>query len=232
MAQMGSYVPAESAAIGVVDKIFTRIGASDRLAQGQSTFMVEMQEVATVLANATAKSLIILDEVGRGTSTYDGVSIAWAVVEHLTKSTPRTLFATHYFELTQLAEQIPGIFNAHATAKEWPGADGRRQVVFLYQIIDGPADRSYGIHVADMAGVPRSCIERAREILEELESGLPTVAGRPGGGKSAITGKAKQMEFFGAHPLVDEVAALNVDALTPLEALNTLAKLKEKAKKG
>jgi DNA mismatch repair protein MutS len=226
LAQMGSFVPAESATIGVTDKIFTRIGASDRLAQGQSTFMVEMQEVAALLESATSKSLLILDEVGRGTSTYDGVSIAWAVIEHLAKSLPRTLFATHYFELTQLPALLPGVFNMHATAKEWASADGRKQVVFLYQIRDGAADRSYGIHVAEMAGLPDRCIERAREILKQLESGdhqVKPVAKPPAG---------QQLEFFAEHPVVEKLRLMQADTMTPLEALNNLARLIRHSREG
>lgn len=224
LAQMGSFLPVKSARIGIVDKIFTRIGASDRLSQGQSTFMVEMREVATLVANTTPRSLLILDEVGRGTSTYDGVSIAWAVVEYLARSvaggSPRTLFATHYFELTQLAESIPGVVNAHATAKEWPGANGRKQVVFLYQIRPGAADRSYGIHVAEMAGLPDACIVRAREILHHLESGDHRLAA------PARPKQRSQLELFEAHPVVEELRSLDLDTLTPLEALNVLSKLK------
>ena len=228
MAQMGSFVPADQATIGLVDRIFTRIGASDRLTQGQSTFMVEMNEVATLLLNSTPKSLVVLDEVGRGTSTYDGVSIAWAVVDYLAKMTekggPRTLFATHYFELTQLENTLPGVANAHATAKEWPGPDGRRQVVFLYQIQSGPADQSYGIHVAEMAGIPDECIVRAREILKTLETGNHQLS----------SGKSKkpsppQLDLFGDHPVVEELKQLRIEELTPLEALNKLAQLKKKA---
>jgi DNA mismatch repair protein MutS len=228
MAQMGSFVPAQAAEIGLVDKIFTRIGASDRLSQGQSTFMVEMQEVATLLANATERSFLVLDEVGRGTSTYDGVSIAWAVIEHLAalaKGAPRTLFATHYFELTQLEGRLPGVFNAHATAKEWPGPDGRRQVVFLYQISRGAADRSYGIHVAEMAGLPDACIDRAREILKELEAGNHRLD------QAAPSGSAGQLEFFMTHPALDDLRRLDVNTLTPLEALNTLASIKRRLEK-
>ncbi|MCG3204720.1 MAG: DNA mismatch repair protein MutS [Elusimicrobia bacterium] len=221
LAQMGSFVPAESATIGLVDKIFTRIGASDRLAQGQSTFMVEMQEVATLIQNCSQQSLLILDEVGRGTSTYDGVSIAWAVIEHLSKLGPRTLFATHYFELTQLEGRLPGVFNAHATAKEWTGSDGRKQVVFLYQILPGPADRSYGIHVAEMAGVPQVCIEKAREILRHLESGDHRLSLEKGSRAGT-----QQLELFADHPVLAELRSLQVETLTPLEALNHLARLK------
>ncbi len=224
MAQMGSFIPAESAVIGLVDKIFTRIGASDRLSKGQSTFMVEMQEVASLLLHSTPRSLLILDEVGRGTSTYDGVSIAWAVVEYLSKEKrSRTLFATHYFELTQLADKWPGVSNAHATAKEWSAPDGKKQVVFLYQIRPGAADRSYGIHVAEMAGVPEACIKRARVILTQLESGNHKL--------SAVSPNESQpaLDLFNEHPVIQELKALDVNSLTPLEALNTLADIKRKA---
>ena len=225
LAQIGSFVPSASAQIGLVDRIFTRIGASDRLSQGQSTFMVEMNEVANLLLNATGKSLVVLDEVGRGTSTYDGVSIAWAVVDHLSQSKgPRTLFATHYFELTQLPNQIPTVMNMHATAKEWPGPDGRRQVVFLYQILPGPADRSYGIHVAEMAGIPDGCIRRARDILKQLESGNHqlSIQEREKNGQP-------QLDLFSRHPVIDDLQNLRVEEMTPLEALNKLADLKKRA---
>jgi DNA mismatch repair protein MutS len=226
MAQMGSFVPAEKMTIGVVDKIFTRIGASDRLAQGQSTFMVEMQEVANLLANATGKSLLVLDEVGRGTSTYDGMSIAWAVIEHLSRSNgsaPRTLFATHYFELTGLADKLPGVVNAHATAREWTNQEGRKQVVFLYQIKPGAADRSYGIHVAEMAGLPETCINRSREILTQLESGDHRV--QKNGPKQK---NDNQMRLFDEHPVVQEIRGLNLDHLTPMQVFTLLSELKEK----
>jgi DNA mismatch repair protein MutS len=162
--------------------------------------------------------LLILDEVGRGTSTYDGVSIAWAVIEHLSKRGPRTLFATHYFELTQLEGRLPGVYNAHATAKEWPGADGRRQVVFLYQILPGAADRSYGIHVAEMAGLPDECIDRSRAILKQLESGDHKLA-------NAVPPATQQLELFGTHPVLEELKKLHVEAMTPLDALNALHQL-------
>ncbi len=226
MAQMGSFVPAEKMTMGLVDKIFTRIGASDRLAQGQSTFMVEMQEVANLLANATGKSLLVLDEVGRGTSTYDGMSIAWAVIEYLSKtngSSPRTLFATHYFELTGLADKLAGVINAHATAREWSTPDGRKQVVFLYQIKPGAADRSYGIHVAEMAGLPEECINRAREILTQLESGDHRVQ------KSGAPKKSdNQLRLFDEHPVVKEIRDIDLNHLTPMQAFTILSELKEK----
>ncbi|MDE2492043.1 MAG: DNA mismatch repair protein MutS, partial [Elusimicrobia bacterium] len=185
LAQIGSFVPAASARVGVVDKILTRIGAQDALAQGDSTFMVEMKETSHILRSATARSLVVLDEVGRGTSTFDGISIAWAVLEHLHDAYaaagaaeddakprgPRTLFATHYFELTELAKALPGVVNANVEVKEWTNAEGQTEVVFLHRIGAGPADRSYGIHVAALAGLPAALIARAGEILGGLESG-------------------------------------------------------------
>ncbi len=166
LAQMGSFVPAEEARIGVIDQLFTRIGASDRLAEGESTFMVEMVETARILNHATPKSLVILDEVGRGTSTYDGISIAWACLEYLRQRGPKVLFATHYFEITRLAQELPGVVNAHVTARDWGD-----HVVFLYKVEPGPADRSFGIHVAKLAGVPKPVLERAADILRQLEKG-------------------------------------------------------------
>jgi DNA mismatch repair protein MutS len=221
LAQMGSFVPAERAEIGIVDKIFTRIGASDRLSQGQSTFMVEMEEVANLLRYCTAQSLLVLDEVGRGTSTYDGVSIAWAVLEYLSTLKPRTLFATHYFELTQLEDQLSCVYNLQATAKEWPGSDGRRQVVFLYQIRSGAADRSYGIHVADMAGLPPVCVQRAREILHKLENGTHQFSS-----PDKKADKEAQLDFFGEHPVLEDIRQIDPNTITPLEALSVLSSLK------
>jgi DNA mismatch repair protein MutS len=164
MAQMGSYIPAESAQIGLVDRLFSRIGASDDLAAGQSTFMVEMTEAANICNNATGRSLVILDEIGRGTSTYDGISIAWAIAEHLLSCRTRTLFATHYFELTRLEQGQEGARNYHVSAQEVEG-----RVVFLHKVVSGPADRSYGIHVGQLAGLPSRVIQRAEKLLEQLE---------------------------------------------------------------
>jgi DNA mismatch repair protein MutS len=177
LAQMGSFVPAKSATIGIVDRILTRIGAQDILSRNESTFMVEMRETAHILKTSTNRSLIVLDEVGRGTSTFDGISIAWAVLEHLSTAYrtqgdslgPRTLFATHYFELTELAGLLPGVKNANVEAREWTNADGKTEVVFLHKIATGPADRSFGIHVAQLAGLPESCLTRAQQILKTLE---------------------------------------------------------------
>ncbi len=214
MAQMGSFVPAASARIGLVDRIFTRIGAQDEIHAGQSTFMVEMIEAANILHHATPRSLLILDEIGRGTSTYDGLSIAWGIIEYIHNHPhlrAKTLFATHYHELTQLAELLPGVRNYNVAVSE---ADGK--VVFLHKIVPGGADRSYGIHVAQLAGLPAPVIQRANEILAELE-------------KSAARGvqinpfAAQQAALFPeSSPLLDELKSIDVNALTPIEALNKL----------
>jgi len=224
MAQMGSFVPASSARIGVVDRIFTRIGAQDEIHAGQSTFMVEMIETANILHHATPRSLLVLDEIGRGTSTYDGVSIAWAVVEYLhnhPRLRAKTLFATHYHELTQLAELLPGVRNYNVAVSE---AEGK--VVFLHKIIPGGADRSYGIHVGQLAGLPRPVVTRAGEILRSLE---------------ASSGKAvrinpetpRQLTLFPeTNPLLDELKSLDVNSLSPIEALNKLYEWQKKYVKG
>jgi DNA mismatch repair protein MutS len=176
MAQLGSFVPARQAKVGLVDRIFTRVGASDELSRAQSTFMVEMTEAANILNNATARSLVILDEIGRGTSTYDGVSLAWGVTEYLHDVVAcRTLFATHYHELAQLAERLPGLRNYNALVHE--AADG---IVFLHRMAAGSADKSYGIHVAQRAGVPAEVLARAREVLAELEAHHVNTPDRPG----------------------------------------------------
>jgi DNA mismatch repair protein MutS len=232
LAQMGSFVPAESARIGTVDRIFTRVGASDRLAQGESTFMVEMRETAEILRQASPLSLVILDEIGRGTSTYDGLAIAWAVAEYL-HDTPglraRTLFATHYHELTDLARTKERVHNAHFEAREW-----RDEVVFLRRLVPGGANRSYGIQVARLAGLPGGVIGRARQILANLEGGeldsrgLPRLAGGPaetqtGGGQLPLFGGHGQREL-GAEELqvLTELRELDPDHLTPMEALSAL----------
>ncbi|MCX7755010.1 MAG: DNA mismatch repair protein MutS [Anaerolineales bacterium] len=214
MAQMGSFVPAVSAKIGLVDRIFTRIGAQDEIHAGQSTFMVEMIETANILHHATPRSLLILDEIGRGTSTYDGVSIAWAVVEYIHNHPhlrAKTLFATHYHELTQLAELLPGVRNYNVAVTE---ADGN--VVFLHKIIPGGADRSYGIHVAQLAGLPRPVIQRAGEIMAELE--------RTSGRAVKINPLAAQQIalFPETNPLLDELKKIDINNLSPIEALNKL----------
>jgi len=214
MAQIGSFVPADSARIGLVDRIFTRIGAQDEIHAGQSTFMVEMVETANILHHATPRSLLILDEIGRGTSTYDGVSIAWAVVEYIHNHPhlrAKTLFATHYHELTQLADLLPGVRNYNVAVSE---SDGR--VVFLHKIVPGGADRSYGIHVGQLAGLPGPVVQRADEILRQLEASS---------GKAVKLNPAspRQLALFPeTNPLVDELKSLDVNTLSPIEALNKL----------
>ena len=248
MAQIGSFVPASSAKIGIVDRIFTRVGASDDLASGQSTFMVEMTEVANILRNATSNSLLILDEIGRGTSTFDGLSIAWAVVEHIANTRllgAKTLFATHYHELTELQGKLSGVNNYCIAVKE-KGDD----IVFLRKIVKGGADKSYGIQVAKLAGVPDSVIERAKELVEELSD-------------ADITERAKEIEAAGSAPqaktatkvrnrpktydqvdmgqmalfdtakdedILKELSEMEIASMTPLEALNTLNRLQSKLK--
>jgi DNA mismatch repair protein MutS len=232
MAQMGSFVPVRRAVIGVADRIFARVGASDELARGQSTFMVEMTETARILNTATARSLVILDEIGRGTSTYDGLSLAWSIVEHIHNAVGcRTLFATHYHELTNLAERLPAVRNFNVAVKEWDD-----QVVFLHQILPGAADKSYGIHVAQLAGVPRSVNERAREVLTWLEAqhqaadGAPSsksfVSVRPtANGRGDRPSSPWQMTLFGfeEHPLLEEIRAADLEGLEPKDAFQLIA---------
>lgn len=216
MAQVGSFVPAARARLRPVDRIFTRIGAHDELAAGRSTFMVEMSETAYILHQATADSLVVLDEIGRGTSTYDGLAIAWAVAEYLhnhPRRRPKVLFATHYHELTALAAYLPRVRNAHMAAAE---IDGR--IVFLYQMRPGGADRSYGIHVAELAGLPRPVIRRARELLARLERGEPAVRPR--------TPPAAPLPLFVEHPVLHALRRLDPESLSPLEALHKLYELK------
>ena len=230
MAQIGSFVPAEKAHVGLVDRIFTRIGAEDIIHAGQSTFMVEMVETANILHHATSHSLLILDEIGRGTSTYDGLSIAWAVVEYIhnhPQLRARTLFATHYHELTELGSLLPRVHNYRVAVSE----EGD-QVVFLHKIVPGGADRSYGIHVAQIAGLPRSVVHRAEEILSQLEregtrNPLPVSADR-----SEQTGAAAvQLPLFSGepHPALQTLRQLDVNGLTPLEAISKLYELQQQA---
>jgi DNA mismatch repair protein MutS len=214
MAQMGSFVPARSAKLGITDRIFTRIGAQDEIHAGQSTFMVEMIETANILNHATNRSLLILDEIGRGTSTYDGVSIAWAVVEYIhnhPRLRARTLFATHYHELTRLAEVLPGVCNYNVVVSEEGG-----QVVFLHKIAPGGADKSYGIHVAELAGIPRAVINRAQEILSQFESGAYQERGW-------YSAPVHQLSMFpDSTPLLEELDEVDISSLSPLDALNLL----------
>jgi DNA mismatch repair protein MutS len=226
MAQIGSYVPADAARIGLVDRIFTRIGASDEIARGQSTFMVEMVETANILHNATGRSLLILDEIGRGTSTYDGLAIAWAVVEYVhnhPRLRAKTLFATHYHELTDLAERLPHVVNFNVAVAEQGDA-----VVFLHKIVPGAADRSYGVHVAQLAGLPKPVVARAQEILADLEA-----SGAAGPRRSVSPPTVYQLPLFSREdPVVVELKTLDVNALSPLDALNKLYDLQQRLKKG
>ena len=229
LAQVGSFVPAESARIGWVDKIFTRVGASDNISAGESTFMVEMNEAANILNNLSARSLVLFDELGRGTSTYDGISIAWAIVEYIHEhptASARTLFATHYHELNEMARSFPRIRNFNVSVRE----SGNR-VIFLRKLVSGGSEHSFGIHVARMAGMPRSIVERSGEILARLERGgaqaKPVVVDVP---KSA-KGQAYQLSFFQLDDPVlsqvrDEICNLDLNNLTPLEALNKLSEIK------
>jgi DNA mismatch repair protein MutS len=232
LAQMGSFVPARRARVGLVDRIFTRVGASDDLARGRSTFMVEMTETAAILHNATRRSLVVLDEIGRGTSTFDGLSIAWAVAEHLHDQVGcRTLFATHYHELQDLARERPAVRNLTVAVREV----GDR-VVFLRKLVQGGASRSYGIEVAKLAGLPAEVLARAREILRNLEALEVDEAGHAAlaRGRRRRAEASSQLGLFGKgpDPALEEVAkalrALDVDALRPLDALNLLAGLKAK----
>ncbi|MBM3781067.1 MAG: DNA mismatch repair protein MutS [Acidobacteria bacterium] len=231
LAQAGSFVPAREAKIGLVDRLFARVGASDNIARGQSTFMVEMQETAQILNGATSRSLVVLDEIGRGTATFDGLSIAWAVAEYLAAhgpSRPKTLFATHYHELTDLADAFPAVTNAHVAAREW-----KDDIVFLHKILPGRSDRSYGIQVARLAGLPSPVIVRAREILHALEQDELSRGGRP-----TISGQRnapqEQLGLFQAAPTVEEklrerLREVDINRTTPLDALQLLQELKREA---
>jgi DNA mismatch repair protein MutS len=229
LAQMGSFVPAEHAEIGLVSQVFSRVGAADDLARGRSTFMVEMVETATILNQADARALVILDEIGRGTATYDGLSIAWATLEHLHEvNRCRALFATHYHEMTGLAARLPGLSNATVAVKEWQG-----EVIFLHEVREGAADRSYGVQVAKLAGLPDSVVARAHQVLEALEKGE-----REGGDRKAVI---DDLPLFAAAPPVkakgpsaveQRLAALHPDEMTAREALALLYELKDLAERG
>jgi DNA mismatch repair protein MutS len=227
LAQTGSFVPARSAKLPVVDRLFARVGASDNIARGQSTFMVEMQETANILHCATSRSLVILDEIGRGTATFDGLSIAWAVAEYLAgnpRARPKTIFATHYHELTDLADALPGVANFHVVVREW-----KDDIVFLRKVVAGRSDRSYGIQVGRLAGLPATVVSRAREILNGLERDELSRGGRP-----SLSGDAagrQQLGLFqapapGEDPLHRRLREIDVNQLTPLAALTLLAELK------
>jgi DNA mismatch repair protein MutS len=241
LAQVGSFVPARGARIGVVDRIFTRIGAQDNLARGQSTFLVEMTETAAILRHATARSLVLLDEIGRGTSTFDGLSIAWAVAEHLHehRAGAKILLATHYHELTRLAAELPRVRNVHVAVREW-----KDDIVFLHRVVPGGTDRSYGIQVARLAGLPAEVVARARALLLEFEQGAPAPAApadvdggqlplfaRPGAARSGEAGPpgvADPAPAPAPHPVLAALAALDPDRLTPLEALTALHELRRR----
>ncbi|MFN0197893.1 MAG: DNA mismatch repair protein MutS [Planctomycetaceae bacterium] len=226
MAQIGSFVPASAARIGIADRIFARVGASDELGKGQSTFMVEMTETARILNSATEKSLVILDEIGRGTSTYDGISIAWAITEFLHDSLGcRTLFATHYHELTALTASLPQARNWNVAVHEQD-----EQIVFLHQIVPGAADKSYGIHVARLAGIPVEVIDRAKIVLDTLESDHVDEAGRTHiPGRTSRPSKQRQLSLFSAdqHPLLEEIRELNLEQMTPGAAMETLQRFRK-----
>jgi len=224
LAQMGSFVPARAARLGIVDRVFTRIGASDNLARGRSTFMVEMTETAAILHTATPRSLILLDEVGRGTATYDGLAIAWAAVEYLhTRTRAKTLFATHYFELTELADLLSGVKNYHVSVKETGGG-----IVFLRKVEPGAADRSYGIEVAKLAGLPNEVIERAREVLAEHENAERQLTGHLASDEPRPAAPTQLTIFTPiSQPVLEKLREVDLNRLTPLEALNLLAELKK-----
>jgi DNA mismatch repair protein MutS len=242
MAQIGSFVPADQANIGICDRIFTRVGASDDLASGQSTFMVEMTEVANILRNATRNSLLILDEIGRGTSTFDGLSIAWAVVEHISNTKllgAKTLFATHYHELTELEGIMSGVNNYCIAVKE-QGDD----IVFLRKIVKGGADKSYGIQVAKLAGVPDSVIQRAKELVEELVSSdlaskareIAEISSNVSSRKPVAkpdeveTGQLTLFDTVREDDIIREISEMDLSSMTPIDALNTLYRMQTKLK--
>jgi DNA mismatch repair protein MutS len=233
LAQIGSFVPAKDAKLPVVDRIFARVGAADNIARGQSTFMVEMQETANILHAATSRSLVVLDEIGRGTSTFDGLSIAWAVAEYLAtnpRARPKTLFATHYHELTDLADALPGVVNAHVSAREW-----KDEIIFLRKIVSGRSDRSYGIQVARLAGLPASVITRAQEILGGLERDELSRGGRPTLSGAGGDPDTRQLGLFASptesasrmREVVDRLESIDIDETTPRQALELLAELKK-----
>ena len=227
MAQMGSFIPADAATIAVADRVFTRVGAADRLTRGQSTFMVEMNETANIINNATPRSLILLDELGRGTSTYDGLALAWSVAEYIHDSPrlgARTLVATHYHELTEMARMYCGIINLQVTVKET-----KDKIIFLRKIVPGGCDDSYGIEVARLAGLPRQLVERAQKILEQLESTKPPEVVRQKIKTATPPVESYQISLFTAREakLAEKMRTLKIDDLTPLEALEILSKFKK-----
>jgi DNA mismatch repair protein MutS len=233
LAHAGSFVPAASATVGMVDRIFTRIGADDALHAGQSTFMVEMIETANILHHATGRSLVILDEVGRGTSTLDGLSLAWAIVEYLAKrdDAPRTLFATHYHELTDLEERLPGkVQNLHVAVREWPQGGDHAEIVFLHRILPGKTDRSYGLHVARLAGMPKDVVSRANDVLKSLAVHTGAEASKSKRRVDTSRIAEAQMPLFKEyvpHPAVDALREVKLEELTPMKAFDTLRGLRD-----
>jgi DNA mismatch repair protein MutS len=230
MSQMGAFVAAERASVPIVDKIFTRVGALDNLSQGQSTFMVEMQETANILRNATEHSLVILDEIGRGTSTYDGMSIAWAVAEFLHDldgKGVKTLFATHYHELTDLADRLPRVHNYNIAVKEW-----NDEIIFLRKLVEGGTNRSYGIQVARLAGIPEDVIKRAKQILHAVENDGHVARG-PGnsGSPQEVPSGQVQLDLFQSpnHDIIEKLRRIDIAQTTPIEALNLLSDLQKRA---
>ncbi|MFK7884314.1 MAG: DNA mismatch repair protein MutS [Phycisphaerales bacterium] len=237
LAQAGSFVPADRATIGVCDRVFTRVGADDALHRGQSTFMVEMTETANILNNSTSKSLVILDEIGRGTSTLDGLSLAWAITECLAGDEnhpgPRTLFATHYHEITELEEKLVGrVRNLHVAVREWTTEDGKQEIAFLHSIRPGKADQSYGVHVAELAGVPKPVTQRAREVLSALSvqhAKIDTSRVEAAAPKSNSEGQLGLFTEFLPHPAINELREIKLDAMTPLQAFDALRRLQDQA---
>ena len=229
---MGSFVPAKKTSIHITDRIFTRVGALDNLSQGQSTFLVEMQETANILNHASQESLVIMDEIGRGTSTFDGLSIAWAVAEYLhdlNGNGVKTLFATHYHELTELSKEKERVKNFNITVKEW-----NDEIIFLRKLVEGGTNRSYGIQVARLAGIPETVIQRATRILADIENNNPTLPGtrdkrRPTGDRQPLQ---VQLELFKGYDdrIIKEIQTLDIARMTPLDALNFLHSLQDKVK--
>ena len=232
MAQMGSFIPADRAAISITDRIFTRVGALDNLSHGQSTFLVEMEETANILNNASARSLVIMDEIGRGTSTFDGLSIAWAVAEYLhdlNDKGVKTLFATHYHELTELARTKPRVKNLNVAVKEW-----NDEIIFLRKLVQGGTNRSYGIQVARLAGIPAPVIERSKKILYSIENGEYGAGGSSFGIKAddAAPPGPVQLDLFGKpeSDIIDRLSKIDISTMTPLEALTLLSELQDNVK--
>lgn len=232
LAHTGSFVPAEAATVGLCDRIFTRVGANDELHAGRSTFMVEMTETANICHHATQRSLVILDEIGRGTSTLDGLSLAWAIAEHLAAVRCRCLFATHYHEITSLAERFENVGNLNVTVREW-----NDQIVFLHRIVPGSTDRSYGIHVAKIAGLPDGVVTRANELLRELAvshaGSLPTPPAKPTGKAKAAPPPPPEMPLFAQprppHPVIEALKQLDLNHLTPMQAFDLLRRYADEA---